>query len=220
MYKLLAVLSAFAIAVISTMGYAGVTLLMAVESACIPVPSEVIMPFSGYLVASGRFNLQLVALAGALGCLLGSYAAYAVGASGGRWALERWGRYILITHHELEIADRFFDRFGPGAIFIGRLLPMVRTFIAFPAGVARMRLLPFSIYTLAGSYIWCLVLAWFGMKLGQHWESIGPYFRRFDNLVAALIAVAIVVAIYSRLRGGSAAVGEPAGASIKDREHG
>ncbi|HTW89026.1 MAG TPA: DedA family protein [Candidatus Binataceae bacterium] len=219
MYKLLAALSAFAIGVISTMGYAGVILLMAVESACIPVPSEVIMPFSGYLVASGRFHLQLVALAGAFGCLLGSYVAYAVGASGGRWALERWGRFILITHHELEIADRFFDRFGPGAIFIGRLLPMVRTFIAFPAGVARMRLLPFSIYTLAGSYIWCLVLAWFGMKLGQHWESIGPYFRRFDNLVVALIAIAIVVAIYGRLRGGSPAVLESAGASMKDRRH-
>jgi membrane protein DedA with SNARE-associated domain len=220
MYKLLAALSAFVIAVISTMGYAGIVLLMAVESACIPLPSEVIMPFSGYLVAIGRFNLQLVALAGALGCLLGSYAAYAVGASGGRWVLERWGRYILITPHELEIADHFFDRFGPGAIFIGRLLPMVRTFVAFPAGVARMRWLPFSIYTLAGSYVWCLVLAWIGMKLGQHWQSIGPYFRRFDNLVAALIGIVIVVAIYLRLRGGSPGVRESAGASLKERKHG
>jgi membrane protein DedA with SNARE-associated domain len=212
MYKLLAALSAFVISAISAFGYAGVILLMAIESACIPLPSEVIMPFSGYLVATGRFNLQLVALAGALGCLLGSYVAYAVGASGGRWALERWGRYVLITHHELEIADRFFDRFGPAAIFVGRLLPIVRTFVAFPAGVSRMRLLPFSIYTLAGSYIWCLVLAWIGMKLGEHWDAIAPYIRRFDDLVAVLIAIAIVLALYQRVRGafapGSAAAGD------------
>ncbi len=201
MYKMLAVLSAFVIATIAALGYAGVILMMAIESACIPLPSEVIMPFSGYLVATGRFNLQLVAIAGALGCLLGSYAAYTVGASGGRWALERWGRYVLITPHELAIADRFFDRFGRAAVFIGRLLPVVRTFIAFPAGVSRMRLTPFSVYTLAGSYLWCLMLAWIGMKLGEHWESIGPYFRRFDNLVAVLIAIAIAFALYRRVRG-------------------
>lgn len=217
MYKLLAVLTAFVISAISALGYAGVILMMAIESACIPLPSEVVMPFSGYLVSTGRFNLQLVALGGALGCLLGSYVAYAVGASGGRWALERWGRYVLITHHELEIADRFFDRFGPAAIFIGRLLPMVRTFVAFPAGVARMRLMPFSIYTLAGSYLWCLVLAWIGMKLGQHWEAIAPYFRRFDNLIAVLIAISIAIALYSRLRGGSlATVRESETASLRD----
>jgi membrane protein DedA with SNARE-associated domain len=202
MYKLLAVLSAFVISAISAFGYAGVILLMAVESACIPLPSEVIMPFSGYLVATGRFNLQLVAVAGALGCLLGSYVAYAVGASSGRSALERWGRYILITRHELEVADRFFDRFGAAAVFIGRLLPVVRTFVAFPAGVSRMRLMPFSIYTFAGSYLWCLLLAWIGMKMGEHWEAIGPYFRRFDNLIVALIVIAIALAVYYRLRGG------------------
>jgi membrane protein DedA with SNARE-associated domain len=221
MYKLLAALSAFVISTISIFGYAGVIVLMAIESACIPLPSEVIMPFSGYLVASGRFNLQLVALGGALGCLLGSYVAYAVGASGGRRALERWGRFVLITHHELEIADRFFERFGSAAVFIGRLLPVVRTFVAFPAGVARMRLMPFSIYTLAGSYIWCLVLAWIGMKMGQHWEAIGPYFRRFDNLVAILIAIAIAVAIYKRLRGGSSPIAQKSEAApLQDAKHG
>jgi membrane protein DedA with SNARE-associated domain len=201
MYKILAALSAFVIATIAALGYAGVILMMAIESACIPLPSEVIMPFSGYLVATGRFSLQLVAIAGALGCLLGSCVAYAVGASGGRWALERWGRYVLITPHELAIADRFFDRFGRAAVFIGRLLPVVRTFVAFPAGVSKMRLMPFTVYTLAGSYLWCLVLAWIGMKLGEHWESIGPYFRRFDNLLAVLIAIAIAVALYRRVRG-------------------
>jgi membrane protein DedA with SNARE-associated domain len=200
MYKLLAAVSAFIIATISTFGYTGVMVLMAVESACIPLPSEAIMPFSGYLVSTGRFKLQLVAIAGAIGCLLGSYVAYAIGASGGRWTLRRWGRYVLITERELEHADRFFDRFGALAVFIGRLLPIIRTFVAFPAGVARMRLLPFSIYTLLGSYIWCLALAWIGMKLGQHWDQVGPYFHRFDNLIAALILIAIVIAVYSRVR--------------------
>ena len=103
------------------------------------------MPFAGYLVSTGRFNLQLVAIAGAVGCLLGSYVAYYIGASGGRWFLLRYGRWVLIAPHEIEIADRFFDRWGPHAVFFSRMLPVVRTFIAFPAGVARMRLLPFTI---------------------------------------------------------------------------
>src|SRR5205085_11202197 len=115
---------------------------------CIPLPSEVIMPFAGFLVADGRFNLQLVALAGTVGCLLGSYVAYFVGATGGRRALERYGRLVLITPHELDVADRFFARWGSSAVFVSRLLPVVRTFIAFPAGVARMELWRFSIYTL------------------------------------------------------------------------
>jgi len=154
--KVVSGLSAFIIAVISTLGYGGVVLMMAIESACIPVPSEVIMPFSGFLVASGRFNLNMVAVMGALGCLLGSYLAYYVGANGGRRFIERYGRYLLIAPHELEIADRFFARWGSLAVFLCRLLPVVRTFIAFPAGVSRMKLLPFTIYTLLGSYLWCL----------------------------------------------------------------
>ncbi len=112
------------------MGYGGVVLLMAIESACVPLPSEVTMPFSGYLVSTGRFDLNLVALAGAVGCLLGSYVAYFVGASGGRRLLLKYGRYVLIAPHEIELADRFFDRWGPHAVFISRLLPVVRTFIA------------------------------------------------------------------------------------------
>ena len=199
--KLLSAVSATIIAVISAMGYGGVILLMAVESACIPLPSEVIMPFAGYLVSTGRFGLQAVAVAGAVGCLLGSYVAYFIGAVGGRPAFERYGRYVWISHHELEVADRFFERWGSATVFFGRLLPVVRTFIAFPAGVSRMRLWRFSIYTLLGSYPWCLALAWAGMKLGQHWRNLAPYFHRFDNLIAVLIAVAILIFIYTRLRG-------------------
>jgi len=199
--KLLAGISGFIIAAISSLGYGGVVLMMAIESACIPLPSEVIMPFSGYLVYTGRFSLQPVAIAGAFGCLLGSYVAYYIGASGGRWFLLKYGRFVLIAPDEIEIADHFFARWGSPAVFISRLLPVVRTFIAFPAGVARMRLLPFTIYTLAGSYLWCLVLAYAGMKLGQHWEDLAPWFHRFDGVIAFLIVAGAAAIIYNRVRG-------------------
>lgn len=198
--KLLTGLSALVISVIAGMGYGGVVLLMAVESACIPLPSEVIMPFAGYLVSTGRFSLQAVAIAGAVGCLLGSYVAYFVGATGGRQAFERYGRFVLISPHELEVADHFFARWGSTTVFAARLLPVIRTFIAFPAGVSRMELWRFSIYTLIGSYPWCLALAWAGMKLGEHWRDLAPYFHRFDNLIGTLVLVAIAVFVYARLR--------------------
>lgn len=199
--RLLGGLSAAIITVISTLGYGGVFLLMAIESACIPLPSEITMPFAGYLVSAGRFELQLTAIAGAFGCLAGSYVAYFIGASGARRLLERYGRWVLIAPHELEIADRFFDRWGGPAVFFSRLLPVVRTFIALPAGVARMRLLPFTIYTLIGSYLWCLGLTWAGMKLGQHWNAVGPYFHRFDTLIVILLAIGAVAVLYNRIRG-------------------
>jgi membrane protein DedA with SNARE-associated domain len=203
--KLLTGLSAWIVGVIAALGYGGIVLLMAIESACIPLPSEVTMPFSGYLVATGRFSLNLVAVAGAVGCLLGSYVAYYVGASGGRWLLERYGRYVLIAPHELEIADRFFARWGAAAVFFSRLLPVVRTFIALPAGVARMPIAPFTIYTLAGSYLWCLALAYAGMKLGQHWDALGPYFHRFDGLIVVLMVAVAGFALYHRLKGSALA---------------
>ncbi len=199
--KLLTGLSAAVISVISGLGYGGVVLLMGLESACIPLPSEVIMPFAGYLVSTGRFSLQAVAIAGAIGCLLGSYVAYFVGATGGRQAFERYGRFVLISQHELEVADHFFARWGSATVFVARLLPVIRTFIAFPAGVSRMGLWRFSIYTLLGSYPWCLALAFAGMKLGEHWRNLAPYFHRFDNVVAVLLLVAVAVFLYARLRG-------------------
>ena len=198
--KLFAAVSAFIIATISTLGYGGVMLTMAIEIACIPLPSEIIMPFAGYLVHTGRFDLELVAVAGAIGCLLGSYVAYYVGASGGRWFLLHYGKWVLIAPHEIEIADWFFDRWGAPAVFISRLLPVVRTFIAFPAGVARMRLLPFTVYTLLGSYLWCLALAYAGMKLGQHWEALAPYFHRFDTVIGILIVAGAAFVIYNRIK--------------------
>ena len=207
MDKLISAMSAWIVAVIAGLGYGGIVLLMAIESACIPLPSEVTMPFAGYLVATGRFNLHIVAIAGAIGCLIGSYAAYYVGASGGRRFLERYGRYVLIAPHELEIADRFFARWGGATVFWSRLLPVVRTFIAFPAGVARMRLLPFTIYTLVGSYLWCLALAYAGLQLGAHWKELGPWFHRFDGVIAVVIVAGAGFAIYDRFRGMNATSG-------------
>jgi len=198
--KILTFVSAFIITTISTLGYGGVLLMMAIESACIPLPSEVIMPFSGYLVSTGRFGLQAVAIAGAVGCLLGSYVAYFVGMYGGRPFLVRYGRYVLVPAHEIEIADRFFARWGSHAVFFSRLLPVVRTFIALPAGIARMDLWRFSVYTLLGSYPWCLALAYVGMKLGQHWRDVAPYFHRFDTAIGVVIVIGAAAFVYNRIR--------------------
>ena len=151
--KVITAVSLWVIHVISTLGYGGIVLLMAIESACIPLPSEIIMPFSGYLVSTGQLNLWWVAFAGAVGCVVGSIPAYYLGMFGGRPMIERYGRYVLISHHDLDMADRAFARYGEAIIFIGRLLPVVRTFIAFPAGVARMAMGRFVAYTFVGSLI-------------------------------------------------------------------
>jgi membrane protein DedA with SNARE-associated domain len=190
-------------ALISAGGYGGVALLMALESACIPIPSELIMPFAGYLASTGRFNLWLVALAGALGCNLGSAAAYWAGARGGRPFVARYGRYMLVSVKDLDSAERFFDRFGAIAVLIGRVLPLIRTFIALPAGIARMRLLPFHAYTFIGSFIWCFALAAIGQQLGRAWNSspvLHLWMRRLDLLVLAAVAIAMVWFIASHLR--------------------
>ncbi|MGE0407345.1 MAG: DedA family protein [Candidatus Korobacteraceae bacterium] len=175
--------------VINGTGYPGVVLLMAIESACIPLPSELIMPFAGFLVSEGRFNLFWAATAGAVGCNLGSILAYEVGYYGGRPLVERYGRYILLNQRDLEHADHFFLKYGRAAIFIGRLLPVIRTFIALPAGIARMPRVPFHVYTFLGSWPWCFGLAWLGMKLGQNWMSIKPYFLQFKEVVLAVLLI-------------------------------
>lgn len=186
------------IAVISQSGYWGIVLLMGIESACIPLPSEVIMPFSGYLVAAGRFKLGWVALAGATGCNAGSIVAYYVGAVGGRPLAERYGQYVLVTRHDLETADRFFARYGDWAVFIARLLPVVRTFIALPAGIARMNLWRFNAYTFLGSLPWCWTLAYAGVKLGARWTILRQYFHRFDTALGVLILVGLAWFIRDR----------------------
>lgn len=197
--KIISWLAGIIIAVISATGYLGVMLLMAIESACIPLPSEIIMPFSGALTVPaialryGRpaFSLLWVATAGALGCNLGSVIAYEVGYFGGRPLAEKYGRHIWVSRRDLEMADRFFDRFGSAAVFIGRLLPVIRTFIALPAGIARMNRLRFHIYTFAGSWPWCFVLAWVGMRLGEQWET-DPRLRHWLHRLDALIVVLLL----------------------------
>jgi membrane protein DedA with SNARE-associated domain len=198
--KILAVLASFIITVISASGYAGIALLMAIESACIPLPSEIIMPFSGYLVHTGQLNLFWVATAGALGCNLGSVVAYWIGAVGGRPFIVKYGRFVLLNHHDLDRAENFFRRFGGITVFIGRLLPVVRTFIALPAGIARMPQLRFHIYTFIGSWPWCYVLAYAGLKLGQAWESDPRFkaaFHRFHMAVEVVLMIGIVWFIWT-----------------------
>jgi membrane protein DedA with SNARE-associated domain len=193
--RIIEILSGFIVAVISSMGYAGVALLMAIESACVPLPSEIIMPFAGYLVYAGRFNLWAVGVAGAVGCVAGSWVAYYVGMWGGRPFIERYGRYILVSRHDLDLADRWFARYGEVIVFASRLLPVVRTFIAFPAGVARMNLARFTVYTFLGSLPWCIGLAYVGQILGEQWdknETLKTWFHRFDFLIGIAILAAAV----------------------------
>ena len=196
-------LASWIVEIISAAGYIGVAILMAIESACIPLPSEVIMPFAGYLVSIGKFSLIGAATAGAIGCNIGSTVAYYIAASGGRKAFERFGKYVLIRHSEIEWADRFFARYGSATVFFGRLLPVVRTFIAFPAGMARMPMLKFQIYTFIGSWPWCYALAYIGFVLGERWNSdptLRKLFHEFDAAIVAVLAALVVWFVWWRWR--------------------
>lgn len=211
--KILATIAAFVIAVISASGYFGVFLLMGIESACIPLPSEIIMPFAGHLVARGEMSLWWAGFWGAVGCVAGSLIAYAIGAIGGRPLAERYGKYVLISRHDLDMADRLFDRYGDGIAFVARLLPVVRTYIGFPAGVARMPLVRFCIYSFLGSLPWCLGLAWVGQRLSLAFgvadpelfverlhEHLGSYFHLADALIGLVILAGLVWWIRRHLR--------------------
>lgn len=190
--RLIEFISGIIVATISMLGYSGIVLLMAIESACVPLPSEIIMPFSGYLVSTGQMNLWLVGIAGAVGCVLGSLVAYWIGSKGGRPLIEKYGRYLLVSPHDLDLADRWFASHGEIIVFVSRLLPAIRTFIAFPAGVARMNLKRFVIYTFAGSLPWCLGLAYIGQKLGEKWnqdDTLKTWFHRFDFVIGIVVVL-------------------------------
>ena len=161
------------------------------------------MPFSGYLVSKGEMNLWWVGVAGAVGCVLGSLVAYWVGMYGGRPFIEKYGRYILLSRHDLDIADRWFGKYGEAIVFISRLLPAIRTFIAFPAGVARMNLTRFVIYTFAGSLPWCLALAYVGQKLGEQWDkddTLKTWFHRFDFLIGIVGVLAVTWWVWRHIK--------------------
>ncbi len=190
--KIISALAVFIMGGISALGYSGVALMMAFESMCIPLPSEIIMPFSGFLVSQGRFTLLGITLAGVIGSVVGSILAYWVG-----WWLEkdylvRYGKYILITPHDLETAEKFFGKYGDAAIFFSRILPVVRTFISLPAGISRMNFKKFVIYTFLGSIPWCLALGYAGKKLGDNWDTLGVYFHKFDVVIEILILIGIL----------------------------
>src|SRR5438874_2982246 len=192
-------------------GLLGIVLAMAIESCCIPLPSEIVMPVAGILLSApapdkllagtnSTVSLLLVALAGAVGCLIGSIAAYAIGYSGGRPLMLKYGRYVLISQHDADKADAFFQRWGSATAFFSRLLPVVRTYISLPAGIAEMPFAKFCIYTFLGSFPWCLLLAYLGTILGANLEKLTPYFRSFEIVILLVLALLIGLYIWRHIR--------------------
>jgi membrane protein DedA with SNARE-associated domain len=182
-------------------GYWGIFLAMTLESAGIPLPSEIVMPLAGYLVSQGHFTLVGAVLAGTLGNLLGSMIAYEIGRAGGRPLLLRYGKYVLISPRELELAERWFARYGQITVLISRVVPIVRTYFSFPAGAARMPFGRFCLYTFLGSLPWSFALTYLGVVLGQHFtQQLGGAFRMLDYLVAALIVLAVGWYVYRHVR--------------------
>lgn len=185
-----------------TLGLAGIVVAMALESCCIPLPSEIVMPLAGVMFVEGKLlagvnfwpGLVLLALAGAIGCLIGSIAAYGIGAAGGRPLMLKYGRYVLISQHDADMADRFFQKWGGATAFFSRLLPIVRTYISLPAGITKMPFVKFCIFTFLGSFPWCLLLAYVGTVVGNNLSVLTPIFRSFEVII--IIALVILIALY------------------------
>jgi membrane protein DedA with SNARE-associated domain len=189
-------------------GYLGVMVAMAIESAMVPLPSELILPYAGFLVSDpaalepltgGPWNFWIVVAVATIGNTLGSCVGYAIGAWGGRPFLERWGRFLLIRPHEIELADRFFQKYGPATAFFSRLLPVVRTFISFPAGVARMPLGKFIAYSTLGAIPWSILLVFAGEQLGANWVDIRHALQPFDLAIAVAVIAAVLLFVWWRL---------------------
>ena len=203
--RIITLLVQFITHVIDAGGYAGIVALMGINSSGVPLPSELIMPFSGYLVYMGRFNLVLVTLAGAVGCNIGSAIAYWIGAKGGRPMVERYGKWVLLSNHDLDRMTGFFEKYGSITILLGRMLPIVQTFVAFPAGIAKMGRLRFHLYTTLGSCVWYYCLAFAGMKLGEKWQTdprLAEAFHRFHLVVEIALLVGIVWFVWSHIKRG------------------
>ena len=203
--KIIAFLVEFVTHVIDAGGYAGIIALMGIESACIPLPSEIIMPFAGYLIYQGHFSLFWVATAGAVGCNVGSAIAYWIGAKGGRPLVERYGKWVLMNHRDLDRMTEFFARYGSITVLLARLLPVVRTFIAFPAGIAKMSQTRFHLYTFLGSWPWCFALAYAGMKLGEAWHTDPRFYAAFHHFhlaVEIVLLAGIVWFVWSHVKRG------------------
>jgi len=189
--------------VIAWLGYPGIVILMALESLCLPVPSELVMPFAGYLASHGRFSLALAALAGAIGCNIGSTVLYFLGATGGRRLVEKWGRYVFLGERRLQRVEQAFHRYGEAIVFTARVLPFTPVIVSFPAGVARMRMWKFQTYTFAGSFLWCGTLAFLGYEFGRTWEQqpwVQSAMHFVDIAVLALVAFGIGWLVWQRMK--------------------
>ena len=194
------ILANFVVSTIDLLGYPGIFFLMFIESCGLLMPSEVIMPFSGFLVADGTMNFWIVSIMGGLGNLGGSLLAYWIGAKGGRPLIEKYGKYILISKHDLDLADKWFTNHGEWTAFAGRLLPVVRTFISFPAGIAKMDIKKFSIYTFLGAFIWSAALAYAGVKMGENWELIREKLHNFDLAIVISIVLFIIWYVWRHVK--------------------
>ena len=215
----------------ATAGLAGIVLAMAIESCCIPLPSEIVMPLAGVMIARGTIlsgmnpllSLVLVALAGATGCLIGSVVAYGIGYAGGRPLLLKYGRYVLISHHDADKADHFFQRWGSSTVFFSRLLPVVRTYISLPAGISKMPLVRFCVFTFLGSFPWCLILAYAGYelsKLGQNLSSssLGSVFHSLDVVIIVAFVALVALYIWRHIRNDRKARAEHAAAAAVQQQ--
>lgn len=199
--EILSLVSSFALKVIESTGYAGIFILSFLESAAIPIPSEVVVPFSGFLAAQGVFNFWGVVFVATLANLVGSIALFWIGKSGGRWILEKYGKYVLITERELETGDSWFKKHGVKAIFWGRMLPVIRTFVSLPAGIAGMNFWRFCVFTFAGALPWNFTLAYIGLKAGENWMILHDYLHEINYIIIALIIVGAVWFVYRHRSG-------------------
>ena len=182
------------------MGAWGISLLMAIESCNIPLPSEAVLPFAGYLVSKGELDFHLAALAGAFGCLIGSIPSYYIGFWGGRVFVEKYGKYFLVSKHDLEIADKWVEKYGDWAFFICRMLPVVRTFISLPAGILKARKRTFFTLTFLGSLVWSYALVFVGLKLGEHLDKLKSIWHKFDILIILICLILGGLYVYKHLK--------------------
>ena len=189
-------ISSIVIYLITALGYLGIFVTMAMESAALPIPSEIVMPFAGFVASQGHLDFWAIVIAGTLGNLVGSILLYYVGLKGGRPVLMRYGKYILVSEREIKIAEEWFRKFGSKVIFFSRMLPIVRTFVSLPAGAAKMDIKKFSFYTLVGSLPWNIALTYIGFVLGENWQQIEGLFRAFDLAIVGIGAIVLVYIVY------------------------
>lgn len=200
MFDIISYISAWALEVINTTGYVGIFVLSALESAAIPIPSEVVIPFSGFLAAGGKFSIWGIVLVSTLANLIGSIILFLIGRSGGRWILERYGKYVLIHKKDLDTADKWFGKYGIAAVFLGRVIPIMRTFISLPAGIAKMNLFRFSLFTFLGALPWNFALALIGFKAKENWDSFHGYFQEANAFIVIAVVVLLVWYIWRHLK--------------------